>query len=1129
MKCIQMSTTETQTRVADSREVERALERVRASGLAMEASSDITKVVMVLWEELRVLGFDLSRAMISIVDEANDFWGSYQVGTNEGPAWSFQSNVRGLTGVGDDLLVGAWERPMSAGGGPFRPGLLKAWERKEVFRYTMRSPEDKARGVAWMNRMWGVEIDAQALPDTSYVYVPFLFGFVGISPRSIEVDEVGDEHTALLTRFADAFAGGYQRFLDLRQRETQSSVDRLQAAVVSMRASNDIVTIVTELATQLRGLGITFDYCSTSVIDDEKEIVRIYSLVDQSLKTSSTLEPQDRSVLGTLGEIRGAIRVPGVQDGLDFYYAVEPKTNSPVMLEQTRPPRIERRSYEDVERHRQLWAERWRMTDLTSEQVPRSAVRVPFSRGSISVAETGPWAFTNRDLDVVSQFADAISIGFARFEDFQRLERRNRELEIAQAVAKVQQAVQAMETSADIVRVITFIAQQLESLGLEFTMCTILLAEEQVRIFGTGRPSIAPRSFPTPVSFDANTIDRIERDDAPVTITDIPDADGRLVVTTAAPLDSYYGKLSRTRETEIRDRSESELAQLKRVWMSQWRVDVWDDALEFRSIVRCPFAGGSISLSHTQAGHFTEPDARILERFAEAFSLGYARHFDFRRLDARRRDAEIERAVAGVQASVQSMTSSADLVPLIPRMNKELRALGIDFQTISIGLIDREQNQVQVWANGEENEFAALWVNAYGNVRFDSDTVARLESGSGPLLITDLPDAPGLRVLYSTAPLDSYHGRLHQTAETTITSRTDAEIEAVIPEWEARWNISPWPKDMVHRSTVRVPFDGGTMALADPRVHHFVRGDAEVLERFAEAFALGYRRYLDFRRLEQQNRELAIERAVGVVRNAVQSMTQSGDIVRVMVLLGRELENLGLAFAGFVVSLFDEPAGVVRSYAHFRRDRWGDFGGTEAVSASEFDSTPIEAGRSLVAYEDVDVTGTRPVLLTVIPTEEYFSRHPRAAETVIQTRTKEESADLLRQWLPTYNVGTAWPAEPRLHSIRSPFDGGVVVVHHPDGHHYGPADARLVERFAEAFSLGYARHLDFRRLEEQNQVLEVANRLKTEFLANMSHEIRTPMNAVINFSALILEVRPETPFLTRPDEQFVGSGSDRHR
>ena len=49
------------------------------------------------------------------------------------------------------------------------------------------------------------------------------------------------------------------------------------------------------------------------------------------------------------------------------------------------------------------------------------------------------------------------------------------------------------------------------------------------------------------------------------------------------------------------------------------------------------------------------------------------------------------------------------------------------------------------------------------------------------------------------------------------------------------------------------------------------------------------------------------------------------------------------------------------------------------------------------------------------------------------------------------------------------------------------------------------RFQDFRRLEQQNKLLEAANRLKSEFLANMSHEIRTPMNAVINFSSLILE------------------------
>ena len=34
----------------------------------------------------------------------------------------------------------------------------------------------------------------------------------------------------------------------------------------------------------------------------------------------------------------------------------------------------------------------------------------------------------------MSTFADAISVGFARFDDFQRLERRNRELEIARSL-----------------------------------------------------------------------------------------------------------------------------------------------------------------------------------------------------------------------------------------------------------------------------------------------------------------------------------------------------------------------------------------------------------------------------------------------------------------------------------------------------------------------------------------------------------------------------------------------------------------------------------------------------------------------------------------------------------------------
>jgi signal transduction histidine kinase len=411
---------------------ERALERVRAEVFRMQQSSQITRIVQVIWEELEGLGYELFRCSLSTIDQEKDLYSGYYVTTQ--PTLAAVVSTAFWSRIGQ-LYIGFGETPLYKGG-PFRRPLIEAWQQGEVYQHLLVDPQEKEAMAAFQQRVWGPRQD-RANIDQFCLYVPFAHGMLGVASKNLDPDQFNEEDLALFRRLGEAFDEGYKRFLELRQREIQQGVERLRAEVGAMRRSSDIVEVVVLLAQQLRDLGMEFRASAISLIDEEVGLVRLYSAgpaEEFRLMPGADTHATERAAIERLAEkSTGPLWIRDIAPGFDLAYTAEPLADSPALEERGRPPRIVRRTEEEaqgmLERYRQRWTPAW-----TLDCVARTVIRVPFSHGSVAITAMEPGRYNQRDVDLVSAFADALSLGFTRFLDFQRLEQQNRALEAASRV-----------------------------------------------------------------------------------------------------------------------------------------------------------------------------------------------------------------------------------------------------------------------------------------------------------------------------------------------------------------------------------------------------------------------------------------------------------------------------------------------------------------------------------------------------------------------------------------------------------------------------------------------------------------------------------------------------------------------
>ncbi|NGP75083.1 SnoaL-like domain-containing protein [Balneolaceae bacterium YR4-1] len=374
--------------------IEAALERVRSRTMGMQQSSELSDVGNLLFQQITQLGIDA---------EGSWFW-FIEPDTETLEIWV--------------TVDGKLAEPITVSGSDFWTfeKEIKGWKKGEPYlKLTM--PSEEAREIVY--NFFGIELSDQKESSTYHLLqVRHDYGFLGLGTWQ----EATDEEIRICSRFTKVFEQTYTRFLDLQKAEKlavessrQASLDRIRAEIASMRSAEDLQQITPIIWDELKTLDIPFIRCGVFIMDEENQLSHTY------LSTSQ-------------GDPIAALHLP--VEGISL---VEQISNA----------------WEKQEVYTVHWDEQdfrdWTQSliekgfiDSQKKYEAGSAPKsldlhfLPFKHGMLYIGNTK--SLDRKSLDLSQSLADAFSVAYDRYEDFNKLEH---------AKKKIEEAFQELEAAQD--------------------------------------------------------------------------------------------------------------------------------------------------------------------------------------------------------------------------------------------------------------------------------------------------------------------------------------------------------------------------------------------------------------------------------------------------------------------------------------------------------------------------------------------------------------------------------------------------------------------------------------------------------------------------------------------------------
>src|SRR5579862_6721315 len=660
---------------AQSREgqIQLALERVRASTMAMQRSDELREVVTTLYEQLQVLNFDTHACNIIIINKATgdrEFW---------------------IGGYAPKIFPESYKVPYFSH--PYVDGLLDAWKRDDkygVFEYSGKMKQ---------------EFDAVFLTQTDFKNVPPDVKRVMIEVESVTFSTaffnygvlqalgkgpLSRENADILQRFAQVFEQTYTRFLDLQKAEAQAREGQIEAALerirsrsMGMQKSGELKEVIQVVYEQFVHINMHVEHTGFIIDYKEKDDMNIWLADEHQVPFRVTVPYFDCASWRSFIEAK--------QTGKDFF------TN-----------------HLSFEEKNKFYNDLFDLVPGIGEEAKQFYLSCPGLASSTALLDNvglyienfSGTPYTNEENAVLMRFGKVFQQTYTRFLDLEKAEAQAKEAQIEAALERVRARAMAMHKTNELLDVGELLYKELTGLGIRSLSVTYSIMAEDERsadYYGInpvdGRVGENPFVFPHTETAVMREILSAWKKQEPVHSIELDEV-------ATIRHQTYIGE-------HILDgiiKSKSNIPFSVEAFLQVSPKKAFINTFNFKNGYLFIIGGDRLPVDQQQ----------ILLRFTKVFELTYRRFLDLQNAEAQAREAQIEAALERVRSRTLAMQQSEELAETGAVLFRQLILLGIAPNRLYITLIKDEGGEGEFWITDEDGRRVSLayHANLNDNVSF---------------------------------------------------------------------------------------------------------------------------------------------------------------------------------------------------------------------------------------------------------------------------------------------------------------------------------------------------------------------------------------------------------------------------